>query len=88
MKVPETKFVVLEARFRPAPGAETALFNCYMVVRGEVTARSAPEALRQGKRLATHPIVEEAASFWARIEAAKILKNASLARHTYGRSPA
>jgi hypothetical protein len=88
VKAPDTKFVVLEARFRPAPGHEGTLFNCYMVVRGEVTARSAPEALRQGKRLVTHPIVEEATSFWARIEAAKVLKNASMARNTYGRNPA
>lgn len=86
MKVPQQqKYVVLEARFRPAISApldpESKLYACFMVVQGEVEARNVAQALERGKRFLRHPIVEEAASFWARIEAAKVLKNASKARY-------
>lgn len=85
---PEKRYVVLEARFRPAAAVEgaPALYSAYMVVRGEVGATSLSEAMRKAKRLQIAPIIEEKQSFWARIEAAKVLKNASLARGIYERN--
>lgn len=98
MKVPQQanaplpKYVVLEAKYRPAAPTpldpDSKLFVCFMVVKAEVEARTSLEALEKGRRYLSHPIVEEALSFWARIEAAKALKNASKARNVYARTPA
>lgn len=78
----ERQYVILRPRYKPARVSpqEGEFFVIYFDVVGEVTATAASIALRRAKQFGfLYPVVEEKQSFWARIEAAKVLSNARFA---------
>lgn len=88
MKRPDNTYLLLDVRFKPAHGAAgEELFAAYFVVAREITAASTGAAFALAKSFHKHPIIEEKTSFWSRIEAAKALGAARLARNIYQGAP-